>query len=132
MAISERERRELHAAIERELGARAADLLLAMTEPELPFVLRAEMAEVRREVADFRTDVAGRFAQVHGEFAQVHGAIGQLQREIGQLAGKIGQLDGKIERLDGKIDARFSKALVTNIGAMFGVAAAVIAAGALF
>lgn len=118
MAISERERRELHAAVEHRLGARVADLLLAMTEPELPFVLRAEMAEVRREMADFRTDVAGQFAQIHGELAQVHGAIGQL--------------DGKIGRLDGKIDAQFSKALVTNVGTMFGVAAAVIAAGALF
>lgn len=125
MAISERERRELHAAVEHRLGARVADLLLAMTEPELPFVLRAEMAEVRREMADFRTDVAGQFAQIHGELAQVHGAIGQLD-------GKIGRLDGKIGRLDGKIDAQFSKALVINVGTMFGVAAAVIAAGALF
>lgn len=125
MAVSEGERRELHAAVEHGLGTRAADLLLAMTEPELPFVLRAEMAEVRREMADFRTDVAA-------QFAQVHGAIGQLDGKIGKLEGRIGKLEGRIGQLDGKIDAQFSKALVTNVGTMFGVAAAVIAAGALF
>jgi hypothetical protein len=52
VAISESERRELHAAVEQGIGTRAADLLLAMTEPELPFVLRAEMADLKAGAAN--------------------------------------------------------------------------------
>lgn len=58
MAISERERRELHEAVGRGISARAADLLLAMTEPELPYVVHAEMAELRGEMAGPRGDLA--------------------------------------------------------------------------
>lgn len=64
MAMSERERRELHEVVEQGLGTRAADLLLAMSEPELPSVLRAEMAELRTEMAELRTEVSAQHAKV--------------------------------------------------------------------
>lgn len=61
MAISERERRELHEVVEQGLGTRAADLLLAMSEPELPSVLRTEMADLRTEL---KTEMSAQYVKV--------------------------------------------------------------------
>ena len=118
MPLSERDRRELHAAVERHLGARAADLLLAMNEPELPFVLRGEMAELRGEMAELRSELRGEMVELRSE---LRGEMAELRSE---LRGGMAKLGGEVSKVVPRVWA-------ANLASMVGVAGVVIAAGAL-
>jgi chromosome segregation ATPase len=131
VAISESERRELHAAVEQGIGTRAADLLLAMTEPELPFVLRAEMAdlkaELRTEIADLKTELRTEMGQLRSEMAELKI---ELRTDMGELRVEMAGIRGEIADLRGDLKAQASKFYAANVLSVISVAGLVAGAGA--
>jgi hypothetical protein len=136
MALSERDRRELHAAVELHLGSRAADLLLAMNEPELPFVLRGEMAELRGAMSALSSELRGEMAELRGEMSalssELRAEMATLSTELrGEMAQLRTELRGEIAELRAETKAQLPKLMAANFGAMIGLAGLVVAAGAL-
>jgi chromosome segregation ATPase len=136
VAISESERRELHAAVEQGIGTRAADLLLAMTEPELPFVLRAEMAdlktELRAEMGELRVEMADLKIELRAEMGQLRSEMADLKTELrAEMTGLRGDMARLESRLDARIGSQVPKLWAANMASMVGVAGLVLAAGAL-
>ena len=121
MALSERDRRELHGIVEAHLGGRAADLVLAMTEPELPALLRGEMAELRGDMNTLRSELRGEMNMLRSE----------VRGEMAELRGEMAELRGEMAELGAKVDGHVPKIIAANIAAMIGVAGLVLAAGAI-
>ena len=155
MALSERDRRELHEIVEEHLGGRAADLVLAMSEPELPAVLRGEMAELRGETRSSGSELRGEMAELRGEMrslsselraemdtlgselrsemAELRGEMStlrsELRGEMAELRGEMAELRGEMAQLGARVDGHVPKIMAGNIAAMIGVAGLVLAAG---
>ena len=99
--VSDRERRTLHEALERELGPGPATTLMELLPP-------FGWGEVARQ-----SDLVA----VRGEIAGLRGEVAELRGEIAELRARI---DGQLPRL-----------IVANVGSMIGVAGLVLAAAKL-
>ena len=132
MALSERDRRELHELVETQLGVRTADLLLAMSEPELPAVLRGEMASLtsglRIEMSELREELRGEMSELRGEMSELRGEMSHLREE---LRGEMSELRGDIAELRGQMAAQVPRFMAVNFAAMIGLGGLVLASAAL-
>ena len=88
---TDRDRRDLYAALETTLGEGPASPLMQLlpargwddvTRQSDLAVLRGEIAEVRGELAEVRGEMAELRAELKGEIAELRGAVGALQTTI--------------------------------------------------
>jgi len=110
--VSDRDRRTLHEALERELGPGPATTLMELLPPfgwgEV--ARQSDLVAVRGEIAELRGEVRAEIAGVRGEVAGVRGELAELRARI----------DGQLPRL-----------MIANVGSMLGVAGLVLAAAKL-
>ena len=85
MTITDRDRRELHAAIEQTLGENVADTLMELLphQPSTDLVTRGDLfataTELRGEMAELRAELRGEMtelrAELRGEMAELRGEM---------------------------------------------------------
>src|SRR5262245_60669500 len=134
--VSDRDRRVLHGALERTLGAAPATTLMELLPPvgwadvarqsdlaALRADIRAEMAELRTEL---KTDMADLRAELKTDMADLRT---ELTTEMASLRV---DLTDRISRLETKVGAQLPKLIVANIASMIGVVSLVLAAAKLF
>jgi predicted nuclease with TOPRIM domain len=136
--VSDRDRRELHVALERELGTGPATTLMELLPPvgwsdvarQSDLVaIRGEMAELRGELrgemAELRTELKGEMAELRTE---LKGEMSELRGEMAELRT---ELKGEIAELRARVDGQLPRLMVANVASMIGVAGLVLAAAKL-
>jgi hypothetical protein len=84
--VSDRDRRELYEALERQLGPGAATTMMELLRPVGWGDVAREMAEVRGEMAEVRSEMAELRAELKGDMAEVRSEVGELRTQVrGQL-----------------------------------------------
>ena len=103
--VSDQDRRELYAVLERRLGQGPAGTLMELLPP-------VGWADVARQ-----SDLVA----IRGEMAELRG----------ELKGEMAGLRGEIAELRGEIKAQLPKLYAANVASMIGVAGLVLAAAKL-
>lgn len=111
MAMTADERDELHALLQRQLGPRGADLLMAgmaaadLEAMEERLTLRielsraethAELGELRGQYHELRGEIGAFRGEVGAEIGRVRSEIGAVKADIGEFRGEVGQEFGKV------------------------------------
>lgn len=120
MSVTERQRHQLLAWYEANMGPELAAIAMELTPPTAwgDLVTKRDLDqfgnELRSEMAQLRSELLGEF---HGELSEVRGElrgeISELRGEIGELRGdvrgEISELRGEINGLHHKIDGEIGK-----------------------
>jgi hypothetical protein len=111
--VSDQDRRELHQALEQQLGGGPATTMMELLPP-------VGWADVARQ-----TDLVALRGELKGEMAQLRS---ELKGEMAELRA---ELKGEIAELRGEMKTILPKLVAANIGSMIGVAGLVLAAAKL-
>ena len=120
--VSDEDRRELHDALERGLGAGPAATMMEL----LPPVGWADLARRSDLVA-----VRGEIVEVRGEVAEVRDEVAEIRGEIVEVRGEIAKVGGEIAGLSARIDGQIPKFIWANVPIMASIAGLVLAAAKL-
>jgi ribosomal protein L29 len=125
--VSERERRDLHTALERELGAGPATTLMELLPPFgwSEVARQPDLVAVRGEMAQLRGELKGEMAQLR---AELKGEMAQLRAE---LRTEMADVRIEISELRTRIAGQLPRLIAANIASMVAVAALVLAAAKL-
>ena len=112
MPTTDAERRLVHARLEAQIGAEAADLLMQMlpwqTHDELATRqdLNALTSVLRGEMAELRAELRGEMTELRGE---LQGEMAELRTELrGEMTELRAELRGEMAELRAQVDLRFA------------------------
>ena len=135
--VSDDDRRELEAALRRELGSGPAITLLALLPPvnwtdvarqsEL-VPMRADIAELKSDVSVLKSDVSVLKADVRVMKAD----IARLQTDMAEVRVDVAGLKSDMGEVKVQLAKQIPTVVSANIASMIGVAGLVLAAGKLF
>ena len=114
--VSDRDRRELYEALERQLGHGAATTMMELLPP-------VGWGDVARQ-----SDLVA----VRGEMAELRGEMAELRAELrGEMAELRVELKGEIADLRTEVRGQLPRLYAANVASMIGVAGLVLAAAKL-
>ena len=136
--VSDRDRRQLFEALNRQLGEGPATTLMELLPPVgwADVARRSDLVAIRGEMAELRAELKGEMAGIRGEMAdlktELRGEMAELRAELrGEMAELRAELRGEMAELRARVDAQLPRFLWANVPIMFGVAGLVLAGAKL-